>query len=315
MKVIVTGGAGFIGSHLVRRLLSLGHEVVIIDNFSSGKRGNVPLGIDCMEIDLSETDFTTKLPNGNYDAVCHLAAQSAGALSAEKPLYDFQANAMSTLLLSRWCLERGISRFLYASSMATYGNVDKSPVSEDELCIPRSYYGVSKLTSEHLLRLAGVDGLNVTSLRMFSVYGPGQDLGNVKQGMVSIFLSYMLRGVEVPVTGSLQRFRDFIYVEDVVDAWIKALNLPHTSQEVYNVGSGHGTTVQELLSSLIRVLDLSIDYPIRELEGNSSDQFGLYADISNANKDLGWQPKTNLDDGLKAMIDWARSAGNERDIE
>ncbi len=308
MKVIVTGGAGFIGSHLVKRLLSLGHEVVVVDNFSSGNRGNVPLGIDCIEIDLSISDFPTKLPDGKCDAICHLAAQSAGALSAEKPLYDLQTNAMSTLLLSRWCIDQGISRFLYASSMVTYGNSDNSPVSEDELCVPRSYYGVSKLTSEHLLRLASVDGLNVTSLRMFSVYGPGQDLGNVQQGMVSIFLSYMLRGVEVPVTGSLERFRDFVYVEDVVDAWVSALNMSHTPRQSYNLGSGYGTSVRDLLSSLLVALNFSRDYPIRELEGNSSDQFGLYADISNANKDLGWQPKTNLDDGLKAMIDWARSA-------
>tara|TARA_B110000263_G_C15300354_1_gene507665 strand:- start:721 stop:1653 length:933 start_codon:yes stop_codon:yes gene_type:complete len=308
VKVIVTGGAGFIGSHLVKRLLSLGHEVVVVDNFSSGNRGNVPLGIDCIEIDLSISDFPTKLPDGKCDAICHLAAQSAGALSAEKPLYDLQTNAMSTLLLSRWCIDQGISRFLYASSMVTYGNSDNSPVSEDELCVPRSYYGVSKLTSEHLLRLASVDGLNVTSLRMFSVYGPGQDLGNVQQGMVSIFLSYMLRGVEVPVTGSLERFRDFVYVEDVVDAWVSALNMSHTPRQSYNLGSGYGTSVRDLLSSLLVALNFSRDYPIRELEGNSSDQFGLYADISNANKDLGWQPKTNLDDGLKAMIDWARSA-------
>ena len=313
MKVIVTGGAGFIGSHLVKRLLILGHEVVIIDNFSSGKRGNVPLGIECIEIDLSTTDFTTKLPKGNYDAICHLAAQSAGALSAKKPLYDLQANAMSTLLLSRWCIDQGISRFLYASSMVTYGNSDNSPVSEDELCVPRSYYGVSKLTSEHLLRLASVDGLNVTSLRMFSVYGPGQDLGNVQQGMVSIFLSYMLRGVEVPVTGSLERFRDFVYVEDVVDAWVSALNMSHTPRQSYNLGSGYGTSVRDLLSSLIIALNFSRDYPIRELEGNSSDQFGLYADISNITKDLKWDPQTSLDDGLRLMVDWARTHYNKQD--
>ena len=312
MKVIVTGGAGFIGSHLVKRLLNLGHEVVLIDNFSSGNRDNVPPGTDCMEIDLSETDFITKLPNGNYDAVCHLAAQSAGALSAANPLYDLQTNAMSTLLLSRWCIDQGISRFLYASSMVAYGNSDKSPVSEDELCVPRSYYGVSKLTSEHLLRLAGVDGLNVTCFRMFSVYGPGQDLGNVKQGMVSIFLSYMLRGVEVPVTGSLERFRDFVYVEDVVDAWVSALDMPHTPKQSYNVGSGLGTSVRDLLSSLIGALNLSSDYPIRELEGNLSDQFGLYADISDTMNDLGWKPQTSLDDGLRLMVDWARTQHNNQ---
>jgi len=305
MRVIVTGGAGFIGSHLVSRLIRLGHEVLVIDNFSTGIRSSALQQLDVLELDLSSPEFVNKLPKGDFDAICHLAAQSAGSVSADNPLYDLQANAMSTLLLSRWCIEKGISRFLYASSMVTYGNTDKSPVSEDQLCLPRSYYGVSKLTSEHYLRLGALEGLKPTSFRMFSVYGPGQDLENVRQGMVSIYLSYMLRGVEVPVTGSFERFRDFIYIDDVVDAWIRALNLSSTPQLVYNIGSGSGTTVRELLMLLLQTLDLSSDYPICEMTGSDNDQFGLYADINNIRNDLDWVPNTDLSEGLRLMYEWA----------
>ncbi len=311
MRVLVTGGAGFIGSHLAGKLLSVGHEVFVVDNLSTGRRENVPVEAEFLELDLARADFLSELPGGKFDAVCHLAAQSAGALSAEKPLYDLQANAASTLLLSRWCLEQGVPRFLYASSMVSYGNVAALPVAETTPCLPRSYYGVSKRTSEHLLRLAAAEGLNVTSFRMFSVYGPGQDLSNLKQGMVSIYLAYLLRGVEVPVTGSLERFRDFVYIDDVVDIWLRAVELSATPAAVYNVGSGRPTTVRELLSALIDALDLPSDFPYRELTGSASDQFGLYSDISRARTDLGWDPRTELADGLRVMVDWARSNRQE----
>ena len=135
MKVMVTGGAGFIGSHLAHRLLQKGHGVVIVDNLSSGRKENVPSGAHFLYADVSRPDFLEQLPI-EVDAVCHLAAQSAGTISAERPYYDLQANAGSTLLLTRWCLKHGIQRFVYASSMAVYGNVDVSPVREETPCVP-----------------------------------------------------------------------------------------------------------------------------------------------------------------------------------
>lgn len=306
MRILVTGGAGFIGSHVARRLLDAGHTVIVVDNLSSGKLENIPKGAEYLNLDLSRPDFLPELPT-DINAVCHLAAQSAGAISAEKPYYDLQANAASTLLLSRWCLENGVRRFLYASSMAVYGNVNRSPVPEETPCLPMSYYGVSKLTSEHLLRLASEGGLSVTCFRIFTAYGPGQDLGNLKQGMVSIYLAYLLKGVPVPVTGSLDRFRDLIYIDDVVDAWQKAVEKPETPNQVYNLGSGRPTTVRELLAALKRAFELPSDYPVEERPGYPSDQFGLYADISKLEGDLGCKPRTQLIYGLRTMVTWAKS--------
>ena len=308
MKILVTGGAGFIGSHLSRRLLQSGHRVVIVDNLSTGRRENIPQGAEFLKLDLTQPDVCGRLPNG-FDAVCHLAAQSAGAISAERPYYDLQANAGATLLLSRWCLEKGIPRFVSASSMAAYGNTEKPLVSEETPCVPASYYGASKLATEHILRLASREGLSVTIFRIFTVYGPGQDLGNLKQGMVSIFLAYLLKGVTVPVTGSFEPFRDFICVDDVVTAWQMAVERPSTPSLVYNLGSGKPTTVRELLASLKQAFALPQDYPVKELPGSATDQFGIYANISKLEKEVGWRPQIPLDEGLKVMVAWAKSLG------
>lgn len=287
--------------------MARGAQVVVIDNLSTGRREQVPATAELIVLDLSDEGFVARLPDRRFDAVCHLAAQSSGEVSGEDPLYDVRANALSTLLLSRWCLQRGIARFLYASSMAIYGNPVGLPVEESAQCEPRSYYGISKWASEGYLRMASQQGLSATSLRMFSVYGPGQNLENLKQGMASIFMAYMLRGVEVPVTGPLERFRDFVYIEDVVRAWLAALALPQTPSPVYNLGSGQPVTVRTLLDELARALRLPADYPVRELPGSRSDQFGLYADVRRAERELAWKAATPLGRGLKLMAEWARS--------
>jgi len=304
MRVLVTGGAGFIGSHIARRLRDAGHQVTVVDDLSAGRLENVPDGVEFLERDVSRPDIIDALPR--VDAVWHLAAQSSGPRSRDVPYRDLQVNAASTLLLSRWCLSIGTPRFLYASSMAIYGNPARVPVSEDEPCVPVSYYGVSKLTSEHLLRLASREGLNVTALRFFSVYGPGQNLDNLQQGIVSIYLRYLLDGVEVPVTGSLERFRDLTNIDDVSQLCASLVDRPSTPSFAYNVGSGRPTTVVMLLQALKRATGLP-DAPIRELPGSPSDQFGLYAEVARAREELGWMATRDLDDGLPEMVAWARA--------
>lgn len=243
--------------------------------------------------------------------MCHLAAQSSGELSGEDPLHDIRINALGTLLLSRWCTRNAIRRFLYASSMAIYGNPQQLPVGESQPCVPLSCYGISKWASENYLRLAARDGLSSTSLRMFSVYGPGQNMENLKQGMASIFMAYMAQGREVPVTGSLRRFRDFVYIDDVVEVWLSTLALTATPSAAYNVGSGQPVTVRALLDELLKVMRLPADYPIEERAGAPSDQFGLYADVQLIERDLSWRARTPLATGLGRMADWVRDGSGE----
>jgi UDP-glucose 4-epimerase len=310
VKILVTGGAGFIGSHLTRRLLSRGHDVAVADNLTNGREESVPSDCRFLRVDVAEPSAVSSLPH--VDAVVHLAAQSSGPMSAEVPYEDLRSNAASTLLLSRWCVDRRIRRFVYASSMAIYGNPQALPVSEDAPCVPLSYYGISKLTSEHLLRVAAADGLQPTSLRFFSVYGPGQNLDNLKQGIVSIYLAYLLRSHEVPVTGSLRRFRDLVHVDDVVRLCADVVERDSTLRPAYNVGSGRPTSVRELLDALVDAAGLPSDFPVRELPGSPSDQFGLYADVTRAGDDLSWTPAVELASGLRSMVEWARTAALAR---
>jgi UDP-glucose 4-epimerase len=307
MRVLVTGGAGFIGSSLARRMLAEGYEVAIVDDLSTGYRENIPPGAEFLELDLTRPESFGKLPAGRFDAVCHLAGQSSGAGSMENPHHDLEANAASTILLSQWCLAKGVTRFVFASSMGVYGDAQPLPVSEEARCQPLSFYGASKLAAEHALQVAARQGLQPTALRLFSVYGPGQDLGRLTQGIVSIYLAYLLKGVPVPITGSLQRFRDLIYIDDVVKAWLAAVLRPSTPSPAYNIGTGKPTTVRQLLDRLIGTLNLPADYPIQELPGSPADQFGIYADTSRAQRELHFSHRVELTDGVRKMVEWARS--------
>ncbi len=304
-RILVTGGAGFIGSHLARRLILKGYSVTIVDNLSTGSKENVPPEAEFLKVDLRRPDSTHELPRGPYKAVCHLAGQSSGEKSFEDPLDDFDANARSTLSLALWSIEQGIPTFLHASSMAVYGLVGDQPVSEVTHPRPISYYGASKHSAEQILRVVTAQRLRTCSLRMFSVYGPGQNLEDQKQGMVSIYLAYLLKQEPLIVKGSLDRIRDFVYVEDVVTAWEMALEGP--AKGVLNVAGGCRTSVRALIAELLMAMGLHEDYPIRQIEATPGDQEVIFADIRAIRKGLGWEPRVPLRDGICRMVNWART--------
>lgn len=301
---MVTGGAGFIGSHLARRLHDEGWEVDIIDNLSSGFLENIPAGAAFYNLDLGSESLAEKLPDKKYDALFHFAAQSSGEVSFDDPVYDLKTNTLSTLQLLDWSLKKGTSRFIYASSMSVYGDQERQPVSESAMPRPKSFYGVGKLASECYLNIYQNLGVNGTALRFFNVYGPGQNLKNLRQGMVSIYLAYFLGGGPVVVKGSPERYRDFIYIDDVIDACLCCLDKPATFGRVFNVASGERTTVGELLRHIQGALPFA-NARIEFHPGTPGDTFGIVADCAAIKEATGWSAKVSLQDGLKRMCEWA----------
>lgn len=301
--VLVTGGAGFIGSAMARRLLSEGYKVVIIDNLLTGSKANIPDGAEFLNMDLGDKNSYEKMQGLSCDAVFHLAGQSSGEASFNDPLYDLRSHVMSTFFLLEWCRKKNIKRFLYASSMAVYGDPDRLPVREDDPKKPKTFYAAAKLSAEAYINLYQTLGVNTTIFRLFSVYGPGQNLENKLQGIVSIYLSYMLENVPVNVRGSKDRFRDLVYISDVVDAWMAVFKGPNSYGKTYNVASGKKTRVEDLVMALKSAFG-DKDYPVEySRTGTPGDQFGMLGDIKRIKKDLGWSPKVALKDGIKNMVD------------
>jgi UDP-glucose 4-epimerase len=304
-RILVTGAAGFIGSHIARRLLSQGYKVTVADNLATGKKGNVPDGADFIKMDLGRIDDYGRLHGLDCEAVFHLAGQSSGEDSFKDPLYDFNSHAMSTFLLLDWCKRTNVRRFMYSSSMAVYGDPVYLPVDEKHPLQPKTFYAAAKLAAEAYIRFYQTFGIDVTILRFFSVYGPGQDLGNKNQGMVSIYLSYILEGKPIIVKGSGERFRDLVYIDDVVNAWMLAFDNKVSFGKTYNVANGKKTRVMDLINAL-RSATGNEDYSIDYREGTPGDQFGMLGSNDLIRLELGWAPRFDLSAGLETMIGYYR---------
>ena len=206
---LITGAAGFIGSSLARKYINQGDRVTTIDNLSTGYKSNIPKGVHFIEGDCSDNKIISKLPKETFDAIFNIAGQSSGEISFDDTVYDIGTNTESTLLLLQFALKNGCKRFIYAGTMSVYGIQEDHPVKESSNCNPQSFYGVGKLASEHYMRIYQQYGIQTSSLRLFNVYGPGQNLSNLRQGMVSIFLAQMLKNKHIHVKGSGKRYRDF----------------------------------------------------------------------------------------------------------
>lgn len=305
MKFLITGGAGFIGSHLAERLINEGSKVTIVDDLSSGSAENIIPGCEFIQGDLSKSDVFQKL-DSNFDRVFHFASHVGQELSFETPVRDLEVNTLATARLIDWAMRNNKPKIVFASSMNVYGDPENPLLPVDENCpvSPPSPYAVGKLSSESLFTIYGNLGLESASLRFFNIYGPKQDFTNLKQGMVSIYMSYVLKDLPIEVRGSLDRFRDFVYVDDVVDACIFASGKGISG--VYNISTGKKTTVRELISKILVCFEKdSKNYKIVEQAPTIRDQFGLFGN-SNKLQSIGWKPKTPLDEGLRHMRDWAK---------
>jgi UDP-glucose 4-epimerase len=290
MDYLITGGAGFVGSHLVKRLLDDGHEVYIFDNFSTGDTDNLPEAANLTRVWSDPR---------KYDAVFHLAAQCSQAISFDDPHLDCASNQTLTLDLLDWCKKNGTERFIFTSSMATYGHGAALGPPEGGAQVPTSYYGIHKVAAEGYVRLSG---LNYTTFRLQTVYGPGQNLANRRQGIISIFLAMMLADEPIVMKGALSRYRDFVHVDDVVDAMIKSLDTPATYCQTYNLGTGIATSLGDMLDILAEAA--GYDGEIKEGQGSTpGDHHGAVADIRRIVVDLGWVPKIELKEGIEGYVE------------
>jgi UDP-glucose 4-epimerase len=318
-RILVTGGAGFIGSHLVDGLLAAGHSVSVIDNESTGKRGNVDSAADYVCGDVRADDDLRKAFQPVPDAVFHVAGQASIKLAYADPAADLGVNVSGTLNVIERCLSDGVPRLVFASSMTVYGNPRQVPTPEDAPPDPVSYYGITKYAAERYAHLTGErtdlePGLAVTSLRMFNVYGPRQSLSNPYQGVLAIFLGNLLRDEPIRIDGDGEQSRDFVFIDDVVRAWISCLDDHRSEDRVLNVGSGTPTSINRLCDAVLEQFGRSRStHPMAEGERQQGDVRSSAADITAIRQTLDWAPKVSLAEGLRQTVEWARhSAAHAR---
>jgi UDP-glucose 4-epimerase len=311
-RVLVTGGAGFIGSHLTDRLLSDGHEVTVVDNLVTGLRTYVSTDATFVEGDVADRALVDEVfADQEFDAVFHIAGQASIRLSFSEPEVDLRTNVIGTVNVLRGCVESGVQRLVYASSMTAYGEPELIPTPESVACVPVSYYGVTKYAAERYVHVTGarpdVD-VAVTSLRMFNVYGPRQSISNPYQGVLAIFIGNVLRGEPITIHGDGEQTRDFVFVDDVVAAWLRVLDAPELDGAVLNVGSGRETSVNELADAVLAAFGHARDgWEIRRQDVQLGDQRRAAADNA-ALSAIGWSASVALRDGVARTVDWARAA-------
>ena len=305
--VLVTGAAGFIGSHVVDRLLQDGHRVLGVDDLSTGKRANLTASSDnpsfrFAELDITSAAFRDLVADSSPDAVLHLAAQMDVRKSVADPLYDSHVNVVGTVNVLEAAARAGVGRLIFASSGGTiYGQHDALPVREDATLRPIAPYGAAKVAGECYVqmyqRLHGVHG---TSLALGNVYGPRQD-PHGEAGVVSIFARALLAGSRTTIFGDGTSSRDYVYVSDVVDAFVRCMNHPAPAAR-YNVGTGVATSVRtlhDLLAEICGSEALPTPAPARlgELQSVSLDSRAL-------SDSTGWRPAISLPDGLRETVEW-----------
>jgi UDP-glucose 4-epimerase len=300
MKVLVTGGAGFIGSHIVDRLIREGHQVVVVDDLSTGFRQNINPEATFYEVNICNRKEIARIFDlENPDCLDHHAAQIDLRKSVLDPLFDANSNILGSLNLITNSLKKKVKKFIYASTGgAIYGEPENLPANEEYPVNPISQYGVSKHTVEHYLYLYNLlYGLKYTILRYANVYGPRQNPKG-EAGVVAIFTNQMLNKEKSTIFGDGNKTRDYIYIEDVVEANTLALN--KGDNQIYNIGTGRETSDQEMFDTLKEVSGSKLD-PIYEKE-RPGEVHHISLDASKAKRDLGWEPRYSLKDGLKKSV-------------
>lgn len=305
MRILVTGAAGFIASHVADAFVDAGHEVVVVDNLSTGRRENIPAGARFVEMDVASPALPALVEEFRPDVVDHHAAHADVRESVSNPQHDASINVVGMISLIHACTRAGVRKFIFASSGgAIYGEPDVVPCDEEHPVRPISPYGASKAAGEmYLQTFSRIYDMDYTILRYPNVYGPRQHPYTEEGQVIAIFARLMLAGRQSSIFGSGEQERDFVYVGDIVQANLRALETG--SRQTFNIGTGQGITVNELY----RRLKSLTGYPgdVRYAPARPGEVFRIALDATRARAGLGWEPKMPLDAGLRATVAWVRA--------
>ena len=307
MRTLVTGGAGFIGSHLADALIARGDDVVVLDNMVTGRRDNVPDQAKLIEGDVADPDAVAQAVAG-CEVVFHQAALGSVSRSIERPLDTDHSNVHGTLAVLHGAHEAGARRVVMASSSSVYGGAKQMPTPESAPLVPRSPYAVSKLTGEHYARVFWeLHGLQTVCLRYFNVFGPRQRPDSQYAAVIPLFIDALLTGGTPVVHGDGKQARDFTFVADAVQANVRASEAPAEAcgGKVYNVACGGIHDLLELLDVLQKHVGVEVEP--EHIDSRAGDIRLSQADIAAIQRDLGYAPTVSFDDGLAKTLDWFRS--------
>ena len=309
MKILVTGGAGFIGSHVVDTFIANGHEVVVVDDLSTGRRSNLNPAATFYQIDIRSDDLSAVFEKEKPQVVDHHAAQMDVRRSVVDPLFDADVNVLGSIKLIELSKEHGVERFIYISTGgAVYGEPEYLPCDEAHPINPICPYGASKHTVEHYLYMYhALYGLDYVVLRYPNVYGPRQD-PHGEAGVVAIFTGLMLKGDQVVINGDGDQERDFVFVGDCARANLLALTTQN-SNTIFNLGEGKPTTVNDVYRELKNITD----YPLSAIHGPAKvgETRRIYLEAKKAAQELDWQPSVGLGEGLTATVEYFNDAEPE----
>jgi UDP-glucose 4-epimerase len=305
-KIMVTGGAGFIGSHVVDLFVSKGYEVVIIDDLSTGRESNINPAAKFYKLDIRSPQLRDVFAAERPDFISHHAAQMDVRRSVAQPLFDADVNILGSINLIECAKEFGVRHFVYISTGgAVYGEPEQVPCDENHPINPICQYGASKHTVEHYLYMYNVNyGLNYTVLRYPNVFGPRQD-PHGEAGVIAIFTGKMLLGEQVTINGDGEQTRDYVYVGDCAQANYLAVTVDHRPG-IYNIGWGRPTSVNEIFSCLAEIT--TYPHPAHYGPAKVGETRHIYLDASKARRELGWAPTLNLEDGLNNTVEYFRTS-------
>lgn len=304
MKILVTGGAGFIGSHVVETFLAEGHEVCVVDDLSSGQRTNVPPGVRLHAVDIRGAELAKVFEEEEPEVVSHQAARANVRESFEKPQLYADVNVVGSVNLLECCRRSKVRKIIYASTGgAVYGEPRTIPVPEDHPIDPLDPYGASKHHVEHYLHIYQTGfGVAFTALRYPNVFGPRQDPFG-EAGVVAIFTARMLKGERPTINGSGEQMRDFVYVGDVARANLLALE--RGDGEILNIGSGQGVSVREIFENLAVLTGFQEEPEFGPAK--AGEVFRIFLNAERARRQLGWTPQVSLQKGLASTVEFFRS--------